>query len=65
MVSVVVGGQLADGRGCGAAGARPGRRRRGGLKGAAVDRHGLKGTAGGAVALRQRRRRCLEHKQLK
>lgn len=63
VVSVVIGGWSANGRGCGAAGTRHWRGHGGGLKGAAVERSRLEGTTRGALALRECGRGSLQHKQ--
>lgn len=60
---VVIGRRSANGRGRGAAGARPRRRHGGRLEGAAVERPWLEGTAGGPVALGQGGGRSLENRE--
>jgi len=61
VVSVVIGGRSADGRGCGAAGTGYRRGHGGRLKRTAVERPRLEGTAGGAIAVGQSGGRSLEH----
>lgn len=59
VMSVVIGGWSADGRGCSAAGTRQRRRHSGRLEGAAVEGSGLEGTARGSFTLGQRGGRSL------